>query len=221
MSRLETPYTLVMNSHRTALAFALCALAAAFTLFACGSDPASTTGVPDGWGDGGTADDATSAGDVQQSADAARDAQCPAPGALDPSFGDGGIAFPSLPGTVNNAQAVAIEKDTGRILVGGATAVVWGTNFSCAVAAVGADGAFDSAFGNNGIATVTLPGYDCSFDDIAIQNDGKIVGVGGINGGTGSSEIGVIRLNRDGTLDTTFATQGIARYRLEDRKSVV
>jgi len=46
-----------------------------------------------------------------------------------------------------------------------------------------------------------------SFVDVAVQNDGKLV-VSATVGNTASDDIGVLRLNPNGTVDTNFGTQG-------------
>lgn len=75
------------------------------------------------------------------------------------------------------------------------------------------DGDFVDTFGVDGREQIAFSpslflsvGF-VSFVDLAIQNDGKIV-VAGTVANTGSDDIGVLRLNPNGTLDTNFGTQG-------------
>ena len=74
--------------------------------------------------------------------------------------------------------------------------------------ALSSPGAFDPAFGGNGIVTTDINGYDVA-TDVALQDDGKIIVVGGNN------DDGVmIRYNADGTLDTSFGSSGIVTQTL-------
>jgi len=75
------------------------------------------------------------------------------------------------------------------------------------------DGSLDTTFGGDGIVTVAIgPGQQTEITtSIAIQPDGRIV-VGGstqfaLNGSTGQ-DFAVVRLNPDGSFDTTFGGIG-------------
>ena len=77
------------------------------------------------------------------------------------------------------------------------------------VTRLNADGTVDTTFGTNGV--VTLPGQ--SKDEgqaVAIQSNGDIVAANLFTPGTGTGlqEVGVYRLNADGTPDTSFGTGG-------------
>ena len=67
----------------------------------------------------------------------------------------------------------------------------------------------DAAFGNHGIATVDSGGQDTSHD-LAIQPDGKIVGVGSTLKGSESDAL-VYRLDRDGRPDPAFAVRTLGQ----------
>lgn len=70
-------------------------------------------------------------------------------------------------------------------------------------------GSLDSTFGTGGIFTTNFAQYDVTVDSaIAIQSDGKIVLGGTIPNGDG--QVGaLLRLNTNGTLDSSFGTGGI------------
>lgn len=74
-------------------------------------------------------------------------------------------------------------------------------------------GAPDAAFGANGIVTTPIEFVGGADEvDIAVQADGKIL-VSGTAPSltiTGDRDIGIARLNTNGTLDTTFGTLGVA-----------
>jgi uncharacterized delta-60 repeat protein len=68
-----------------------------------------------------------------------------------------------------------------------------------------APGDLDPTFAGDGSAIVDLGARDQALG-VVIQADGKIVTAGQVNG----SNTAVVRLNLDGTLDTTFAGDGSA-----------
>jgi uncharacterized delta-60 repeat protein len=123
-------------------------------------------------------------------------------GALDPTFGAGGIVTTSFgsQGTPETtlAAATAIQSD-GKILVAGSVGGEAG------VVRYTTNGTLDSSFGTGGIVinSSTGPGFG-----LALQPDGKIVV--GANGTTSTFSLEVIRYNTDGSLDTSFGTGGIA-----------
>jgi uncharacterized delta-60 repeat protein len=75
--------------------------------------------------------------------------------------------------------------------------------------AVAQAGQLDSTFGTGGIFATNFTQYDVTIDSaVAIQSDGKIVLGGTIP--NGQSQIGaLLRLNTNGTLDSSFGTGGI------------
>jgi uncharacterized delta-60 repeat protein len=72
-------------------------------------------------------------------------------------------------------------------------------------------GTLDTTFNSSGQLTLDL-GFQDTAQKVVIQPDGKIVIVGnaGLVGGTGGG-LGVVRLNPDGALDSTFGNGGIVR----------
>jgi uncharacterized delta-60 repeat protein len=79
-------------------------------------------------------------------------------------------------------------------------------------------GALDPAFGNQGRTIKTIPNSDTQNqpynapEDMVIQPDGKIVVAGYFNNGNNIFDFFVVRFNPDGTVDTSFASNGIFRY---------
>jgi uncharacterized delta-60 repeat protein len=77
-----------------------------------------------------------------------------------------------------------------------------------AIAQVSGD--FDDSFDTDGFSSVNFNDFDNDFSAMVIQNDHKIVGLGTIYQGPGNGDdFGLCRLNADGSLDTSFATNGI------------
>ncbi|MCG3117199.1 MAG: hypothetical protein LLH30_16135, partial [Candidatus Manganitrophus sp. SA1] len=71
------------------------------------------------------------------------------------------------------------------------------------------DGSLDTTFDTDGIVTTVLGTGSFAFD-VAIQSDGKIVVAGYANNGpSAQTHFNLTRYNTDGSLDTTFDTDGI------------
>jgi uncharacterized delta-60 repeat protein len=137
-----------------------------------------------------------------------------ADGSLDLTFGGGdGVATINVntsPTGTDTGRGIVVQPD-GRILVVG-TATTPSTGTDITLSRLNPDGSLDSSFGGgDGILTTPiapLTGNDAG-NGIALQADGKIIVVGTTNVGP-ASEIAVVRFNADGTLDTTFDTDGFA-----------
>ncbi len=121
-------------------------------------------------------------------------------GALDPTFGNAGVRVSDFGLGDDYINALAIQPD-GKIVAAGTADN--GTNTDFALARYTANGTLDPTFGGTGKVTTNIGHNDEAFG-VAIQTDGKIVaaGVGG------SFYFGVARYNADGTLDTSFGTNG-------------
>ncbi|QEH31813.1 hypothetical protein OJF2_02780 [Aquisphaera giovannonii] len=130
-------------------------------------------------------------------------------GALDPTFGAGGIVTTSLPGSsFDRANAVAIQPD-GKILVGGITTdpdyVSEGD-----LLRYNADGTLDASFGTGGVAI--LPGTNgAGITSVALQPGGGIVVAASAYQGGDNYYVTVLevaRFTKAGILDPTFGTAG-------------
>lgn len=72
-----------------------------------------------------------------------------------------------------------------------------------------ADGSLDATFGNGGIVTTDIGENDDLGMDVEVQPDGRIIVAGTSSNVDGTdSGFGLIRYNPDGSLDTTFDTDG-------------
>ncbi len=127
-------------------------------------------------------------------------------GKLDAGFGNGGTTKIDFGGD-DSAFAVALQRD-GKILVAGETTDNSGEQF--AVARLNADGTLDPTFGSGGTATFTFGGTGEVATAVLVTPDGKIVLAGSTTSPDTQSDFAAARLNADGTLDTTFGTDGTA-----------
>ena len=126
-------------------------------------------------------------------------------GALDSSFGTGGVVTTSLSTGNDTANAIALQSD-GKIVVAGNAGDV---NAKFAVTRYTITGTLDTSFHGTGIVTTTVGAFDIAHA-VAIQpGDGKIVVAGESDQG-GVNAFAVARYNTNGSLDTTFHTNGIA-----------
>jgi uncharacterized delta-60 repeat protein len=125
-------------------------------------------------------------------------------GHLDTTFGSAGIFTFSLTtnnGSSNQASAVALQSD-GKIVVAGQLGSRSG------LLRLTSNGSLDSSFGKGGVVVTKIGGVILqNFGGLAIQSDGKIVVAA-----TGVPARGqVARFNSNGSLDTAFGSNGIAR----------
>jgi len=135
-------------------------------------------------------------------------ASIPAPaqtgaGSLDPAFGASGKVSTHF-GMEDVGFAVKIQSN-GKIVVAGYVGQPSAGTVDFAVARYNVNGTLDTAFGGTGMVTTNFSNNDFGMD-LAIQPDGKIVVVGAVGGYP--HDIGVVRYNADGTLDSTFGTSG-------------
>jgi uncharacterized delta-60 repeat protein len=125
-----------------------------------------------------------------------------ADGSLDTTFGDGGrLLTDRLHGDV--AYEVALQPD-GKVLLAGQS--TFGT-YDFALLRYNADGSLDSTFSDDGWATVDVAGRNEIARGLVVQPDGKIVLAGYSDNGS-NWDFGLTRLNADGTLDSTFGSEG-------------
>ncbi len=116
-------------------------------------------------------------------------------GSVDASF--------SLPSIGSSLVGLALQPD-GKILIGGGFGAI-GTTVRRVAARLNSDGTLDTTF-DIGLPTGTYGGQAASF---AIQPDGKIIVGGALTMTVGTTTFNnVVRLNPNGTPDTTFSVAG-------------
>jgi uncharacterized delta-60 repeat protein len=132
-------------------------------------------------------------------------------GSLDTTFANAGIASTTFDNFDAEAKAVQIQSD-GKIVVAGSISMIDNADF--ALVRYNQNGSLDTSFGDAG--KVRLIDVDtASFDygkALLIQPDGKLIVVGDRRVGTGTAFTYVARFNTNGSLDTTFDTDGRASF---------
>ena len=125
---------------------------------------------------------------------------CPADSAIPGQIGS--LKFANTDTAVSGSGSDVVVQPDGKILVASAA------NF-LSVSRYNADGSPDTGFGINGTASVLFGGGGPA--TVALQADGKIL-LGGKRVVGTNADFAVVRLNANGTQDTTFAsaTGGVA-----------
>ena len=121
-------------------------------------------------------------------------------GTLDKTFDGDGKVTTNVVSLGEEIKDIMIQPDGKIVAVGNAETASGVTDF--ALVRYNANGSLDTSFGVGG--KVTTPGTDGS-SAVALQADGKIVVAGSANPGEGS----IARYNTNGTLDTSFAGNGL------------
>ena len=127
-------------------------------------------------------------------------------GALDTTFN--GIGYYNLDlGGDETAHEVLLQAD-GKILVAGTTYAASNADYFAVRLTTG--GVLDTTYNASGIVKVNVAAGATTYDEAraaVLQSDGKLI-VAGTADRFGVSDFGLIRLNTDGTLDTSFGTGG-------------
>ncbi len=128
-------------------------------------------------------------------------------GSLDTTFDTDGKVSADISGSSDQAQAVAIQND-GKIVIAG----LGGNDFI--VARFNSNGSLDTSFDTDGKVTTDFNASSTDYGySMYLQPDQKIV-VGGHTNASGNSDMGLARYNTNGSLDTSFSTDGKANIDL-------
>ncbi|MGE0635057.1 MAG: T9SS type A sorting domain-containing protein [Bacteroidia bacterium] len=131
-------------------------------------------------------------------------------GSLDLSFGNAGKVATIFNNVKDEATAIAIESETGKIVAAGYSMSHGDANKGdIAIARYNPDGSLDNSFSGDGKLITVLGTIPSAAYALGLQSDGKIV-VAGIVFNNGQYEnFVVIRYNNDGTFDNTFNSVGV------------
>jgi len=132
-----------------------------------------------------------------------------ASGDLDTTFDGDGRVTTGFPGSNDSDSAydIAIQAD-GKIVVAGSRHDVSTDNSDFAVLRYNPNGTLDTTFSGDGKLTTNFGGNDEAWG-VAVQSDGKIVAGGSkCNNAFTICDVALARYNSNGTLDTTFSSDG-------------
>ena len=131
-------------------------------------------------------------------------------GTLDTTFGTEGTTTTNL-GDWDTAHATTLQPD-GKILIAGTT--ITNNHRNIALIRYNPNGTLDTTFGTEGTTTTNLGDWDTAHAT-TLQPDGKIL-IAGTTITNNHRNIALIRYNPNGTLDTTFGTEGTTTTNLGD-----
>jgi uncharacterized delta-60 repeat protein len=134
-------------------------------------------------------------------------------GDLDPTFGVGGQAvLPFGTGGGGPTASGVVTLPTGEVIVAGTVVVPAVNQSEFAIARLTWSGAPDPTFGTGGQVIVDVAAGGGSAYAVAVQPDGKVIAVGQAVATaaqpTSDIRFAVVRLNSDGSLDSTFGAGG-------------
>jgi uncharacterized delta-60 repeat protein len=126
-----------------------------------------------------------------------------AAGDLDQTFGTNGVTITSISGTLGIVNSILLQSDGSILVLVGDKAVL---RYASA-------GALDTTFGDNGIMALAA----AVEGSLALQPNGQILIGGAISPRDAGPELGAVRLNPDGSPDTSFGSNGVAAVSLGTR----
>ena len=97
----------------------------------------------------------------------------------------------------NNTVTSMVTQSDGKILIAGSAFTTYSGSASTRIARINTDGTRDATFN---VGT----GLNVNTFDMKVQSDGKIIAAGGFTTYSGSTNSGIVRINPNGTKDTTF-----------------
>lgn len=138
-----------------------------------------------------------------------------ADGVNDPTF-SGGLGIVTVPGSDEVWLAQMTVLGNGKIVLVGRTSGST-ENGRMVVARLNADGKPDTSFSGDGVALFSFPKKDATGNGVVPTTRGKLIVVGEVSPVNGSRcDTGVIRINRNGSLDRTFGRRGRVVVALKD-----
>ena len=138
-------------------------------------------------------------------------------GALDPSFGTGGVVTTDIGTDSDVATAMALQPD-GKVVVVGSTNQA-ASAYDLAVVRFHPDGRLDTALGGTGIVRVAVSPLDDWANAVIIQADGKILVAGSAPALSARPSFLLARFSGGGALDATFGAGGIVTTDLSSTRA--
>lgn len=126
-------------------------------------------------------------------------------GSIDSSFGNNGIVRTEMLEGYGEIKKLLIKSD-GKILAAGRVVLMTFDEIP-ALVQYNTDGSLDSSFGDNGKVERYIENIE-TITDIALTKDGKIIATGEPTS-FGNSDFALLRFFPNGTLDSSFGTNGV------------
>lgn len=129
-------------------------------------------------------------------------------GELDPSFAEDGIFNWAVTPGHDVCYDMEIQPD-GKMVMAINGGFPSANNFDIGVVRINGDGTIDTSFGDNGVYQLANPtGSDLAYH-LELLEDGKILVAGGYASTQNNQDFMLLKLNADGTPDTTFGNNGL------------
>lgn len=139
-----------------------------------------------------------------------------ADGTVDTTFGTAGVVILDLSAGELVGTTYVADSQWGLTLgaddalyVTGVQKAAGRTDTDWAIVKLKSDGARDATFGTNGVATVDLDNLSANARTATVLSDGSVVGSGYYTDGDKIVRPVLFKLKPNGTLDTTFAKNGV------------
>jgi uncharacterized delta-60 repeat protein len=126
-------------------------------------------------------------------------------GSLDSTFGSGGKLIVPV-GSGDDKGYSLIQQVDGKLVLGGKSMNAAG-NYDYSLIRLNTNGSLDSTFGSGGKLIVPVGSSDDFGNSLTQQADGKLV-LGGTSYNGSTYDFSLIRLNTNGSLDSTFGSGG-------------
>ncbi len=122
--------------------------------------------------------------------------------------GNGALLFDIEPYS-SNAKSVLVQSDGKLLVVANSQSTSAGSSKSLSLMRLNADGSIDTTYGGGDGIVSHSTGTTLGFYSAVQQSDGKVIAVGiSHDGSYGSVNFALMRFNADGSVDTSFATNG-------------
>ncbi len=136
-----------------------------------------------------------------------------AAGAVDKTFGNNGVLTMSIPNTDVVLTALTMQSDGKILLTGfGYKEDSTSSEFQILIFRLNSNGSLDGTFGTSGKIEIGQSNVTDAAFSIKSIKDGKILIGGVMSDNPNSNDAILVRLNANGTIDTTFGNQGSYRH---------
>ena len=139
-------------------------------------------------------------------------------GSVDTTFGNNGIVTTGVDGH-DIAYSATLQSD-GKIVAAGFTEASGSGSGDFALVRYNSNGSLDTSFDGDGKAVTAVSGEDIAHA-VQSQTDGKLVVAGYAVTGAGLNDFALVRYNSNGSLDTSFDTDGRVTTSISNNRSDV
>jgi len=142
-------------------------------------------------------------------------------GSPDESFGSNGSKIIRYSNNDDYLNALAIQPDGKIIAAGQGNRFIFNPELSgMLMIRLTGDGSLDKSFGSNGQSFIKLPNKESTIQNILIQTNGKIIGVGYNFYENQYTEFAILKTNSSGIPDSSFGTNGLQQTYYENLNTV-